>query len=99
LFPQSPGDYVSGPNGREDRFGMMGLPRPFAKGGDGAFMHIPGALVGRIGENGTPFFMGADHAQVPQQEGNLFLHIVPSDQGAAATGSYQVKVHTGRFAD
>ena len=51
-----------------------------------------GALLGRIGETGPVFLVGESHDSVPNRDGKLYLHIVPSPWGNASTGVYQVKI-------
>jgi hypothetical protein len=80
LWPQTPGQYTATPKG-------YGQPGP---GKNGRFMAA--ALIGRIGENGTPFLIADRYEGSPGQEGHLFLHIVPSPWNNASTGSYTVKV-------
>jgi hypothetical protein len=82
LWPQTPGQYMANPKG-------YGQPGPTKSG---RFMSA--ALLGRIGESGTPFLIGERYEGTPGQEGNLFLHIVPSPWNNASTGSYQVKIST-----
>jgi hypothetical protein len=79
IFPQGGGQYVCGPEG-SDQLGQRG-------------QHIPGQLLGRIGENGPVFLIGANYEGTPQQEGKLYLHIWPFRQGP--TGSYTVKIRSG----
>jgi len=80
LWPQTPGQYTATPKG-------YGQPGPTKAG---RFMSA--ALVGRIGETGTPFLIGDRFDGAPGQEGHLFLHIVPSPWNNASTGSYTVKI-------
>jgi hypothetical protein len=82
LWPQTPGQYTATPKG-------YGQPGPTKAG---KFMSA--SLLGRIGENGTPFLIGDHYEGTPGQEGHLFLHIVPSPWNNASTGSYTVKVST-----
>jgi hypothetical protein len=80
LWPQTPGQYTATPKG-------YGQPGP---GKNGRFMAA--SLIGRIGENGTPFLIGDRYEGAPGQEGHLFLHIIPSPWNNASTGSYSVKI-------
>jgi len=79
IFPQGGGQYVCGPEG-SDQLGQRGA-------------HMPGQLLGRIGESGQPFLIGSNYEGTPQQEGKLYLHIWPFRQGP--TGSYTVKIRSG----
>ena len=38
------------------------------------------------------FLVGESHDSVPNRDGKLYLHIVPSPWGNASTGVYQVKI-------
>jgi len=80
LWPQTPGQYTATPKG-------YGQPGPTKTG-----RFMAASLVGRIGETGTPFFVGDRYEGAPGQEGHLFLHIVPSPWNNASTGSYTVKI-------
>jgi hypothetical protein len=82
LWPQTPGQYTATPKG-------YAQPGPTKAG---KFMSA--ALLGRIGEAGTPFLIGEHYEGTPGQEGHLFLHIVPSPWNNASTGSYAVKIST-----
>ncbi len=99
LNPQSPGEYLCGPNGYQEEAlqlwpGMQALTRV-----DSTYLQVPGALIAKIGENGTPFYVGKYHRQLPHQEGNLYFQIVLSDVSGSSLGVYHVKVFTGRFAE
>jgi hypothetical protein len=76
LWPQTPGQYMTGPAGYE-----AGRPG-----------HLPGMLLGKIGENGKVFVIGERYDGTPGQDGKLFLHIVPSPWGNPSTGGYAVRV-------
>lgn len=95
LCPQSPGDFVSGPNG-------MGGNDPNAMivnnlRGAVAAQLSAGALMGRIGEKGTPFMVGERYHTRPTAAGRLYLSIVPGpySNGAGSTGSYKAVVTSG----
>jgi hypothetical protein len=79
IFPQGGGQYVCGPDG-SDQLGQRGA-------------HMPGQLLGRIGESGQVFLIGANYDGTPKQEGKLYLHIWPFRQGP--TGSFTVKIRSG----
>lgn len=53
----------------------------------------PGALMGRVGDNGTPFVIGENYEGSPAREGKLYLQIVPSPYNPESTGGYQVKIN------
>jgi flagellin-specific chaperone FliS len=69
VYAQNPGQYISGPAGNA-QIGQRG-------------MYVPGVLLGRIGENGPIFVVGARSETTPNREGKLFLHIWPFQGGAA----------------
>jgi len=89
----NPGQQLSGPDGNSN-FGMGGT-------------FLPGQLVGKIGENGTPFAIGERFEGTPTTEGKLYLLIWPVNNfnrrfkgkeeflGGGATGTYTVQVTTG----
>jgi hypothetical protein len=56
---------------------------------------IPGTLVGRIGEDGTPFVIGERYTGRPVRSGKLYLHIGPSPWNNASTGAYRVRIASG----
>lgn len=59
----------------------------------------PGALLGRIGEHGQAFLIGANYSCVSKSEGTLYLQIatIPGARaGNAVVGSYKVKITGGR---
>jgi hypothetical protein len=80
LWPQGPGQYMAAPKGYN------------TAGKGGQFM--AGALVARIGENGKPFFVGERYEGTVNEEGKLYLHIVPSPWNNASTGTYRVRIQT-----
>jgi hypothetical protein len=80
LWPQGPGQYVSGPKGYTS-----------AGRREAAF---PGTLVGKIGENGSTFIIGERFEGPAGNEGPLYLQIVPSPWNNPSAGSYQVKIAT-----
>lgn len=94
LCPQSPGDYVTGPNG------IAGPEAAALLGGNLraalAAQQSPGALAGRIGEKGTPFIIGERYQGRPTGAGKLYLHIIPSPYGGnGSTGVYRVAISSG----
>ncbi len=52
-----------------------------------------GMLVGRIGERGTTFQIGARFSGTPADAGRLYLRIACSPWNNASSGSYTVKIH------
>jgi hypothetical protein len=56
----------------------------------------PGALLGRIGEYGKVFVIGSHYEGTAGEEGNLYLRIVPNATNSESSGSYEVRVTTGR---
>ena len=94
LFPQNGnGDqFVStpkgNPNGGANRF--VG-----GKAGMGRQRVLPGALIGRIGESGEPFFLGDNYEGTPAgREGKLYLQVAASPWSNECSGSYAVKIST-----
>jgi hypothetical protein len=81
LWPQEPGQYVTTPKGGYGNVRASAFP--------------PGSLVGRVGENGTPFLIGEKYEGKASASGKLYLHIIPSPWGNASTGTYEVKVAVG----
>jgi hypothetical protein len=51
-----------------------------------------GMLLGKIGENGEPFFIGEHYEATPDAEGILYLHIGPSPNNGPSSGIYDVKI-------
>jgi hypothetical protein len=84
LWPQGPGQYMAFPKG----YNTAG------KGGQ----FLAGALVGRIGENGKAFLVGENYEGTTNEEGKLYLQIVPSPWNNASTGQYRVRVQTCHIA-
>ena len=81
LWPQGPGQYMTGPKGYT------------TVGKGGTFM--AGVLLGRIGEHGKAFIVGERYDGTPSEEGKLFLHIVPSPWNNVSSGVYRVHATTG----
>jgi hypothetical protein len=75
-----------------------GGPAGFARGDRGSFpaRSGPGALIARIGENGRTFVIGSRFEGLAPDDGKLYVRIVPSNTGAESSGSYDVRVTTGR---
>jgi len=53
------------------------------------------SLIGKIGRNGTPFFIGANYKADIRTGGALHLGIIPFRNNYKANGNYKVKVTTG----
>ena len=75
----------------QQRCGPDGSPN-FGQYADGT---LPGMLMGRIGESGTPFVLGS-HGQLKAAgaTGKLYLSVI-SAGGEQMSGNYQVRVTTG----
>lgn len=80
LWPQGAGQYMAQPKGYN------------TAGKGGQFM--AGALIAKIGENGKAFYIGDRHEGSVNEEGKLYLHIVPSPWNNASTGTYRVRIQT-----
>jgi hypothetical protein len=78
LWPQGPGQYVTGPKGYS------------TAGKGGTFM--AGALIGKVGEHGKAFVVGERYEGTPTEEGRVYLQIVPSPWNNASSGSYRVRI-------
>ncbi len=53
------------------------------------------SLVGKIGKNGAPFFVGANYKGKAPGGGKLYLGVVPFRNNYTATGTYRVKISSG----
>ncbi len=84
LWPQTPGQYVAQPRGYN------------TPGKGGAF--LAGALVGRIGESGRTFLIGERFETTPNDEGKLYLQVIPSPWNNGSTGTYRVRILTEHVA-
>jgi hypothetical protein len=89
LWPQGPGQYMSGPEGRQ------GTMYTVYANSYGPKVALSGALIGKIGKDGTPFYIGSKMSETLNEEGNLYLHIVPSPWNNASRGSYSVTIARG----
>jgi hypothetical protein len=97
LWPQQPGQYLCGPDGLAGAGGVIiggRVGRPMLAGQNNG-----GALMGRIGDNGTPFHIGERKHLTSDQAGKLYLHIVPSPWNNASAGSYRVRIAAGSLVD
>ncbi len=105
---QSPGQYMAGPRGTGAA--APGWPGGAAVGGGipggpagrgvgpgmvgGQFSS--GSVIGKIGQNGTPFVIGESYRQSnAPASGRLYLIIAPSNWNNDSVGSYKVKVKSG----
>jgi hypothetical protein len=108
---QTPGQYMSGPDGT----GAMapggpamvpprlpGLAQGFGPGGGmggpapGVGGWKSGSVVGRVGQKGNPFAVGSSYKQSKAPgTGRLYLIIAPSNWNNDSAGSYKVKVRVG----
>ncbi len=91
LYPQTPGQYMSGPNGINPGHGIARGTQVVMNPRN--LQNLAGALLGRVGENGNVFLVGDQYEGSPG-EGRLYLHVVPSPWNNASSGSFQVKVST-----
>jgi hypothetical protein len=96
LWPQQPGQYLASPDGQGGGGAVPGRGRGLVVVGGG---DRGGALVGRIGEDGTPFLVGSRYTRTPRTEGKLYLHIAASPWGNPSAGEYRVTITTGPFED
>lgn len=87
LLNDGSGEFVTGPAGTAN-IGRRGV------GG-----RLPGSLVGRIGESGTPFLVGARYQVQSPPTGKLYLQITPApfNNGQLPTGAFKVLVRVGYF--
>jgi hypothetical protein len=105
--PGEVGTYVAGPDGQSSRAarggGFPGAAGGFggAVGGRGMARLVggapsPGALLGRIGEYGKVFVVGSRAESTAPTKGKLYLRIAPSSYNNESSGTYDVRVTTGR---
>jgi hypothetical protein len=87
VMPNNPGQFMAGPGGMAQDVGMR-------RGG--VMVGQPGALVGRIGNNGQPFLVGAQYNETPRTEGRLFLRLEPSPWRVAMQGTFTIKIVSGK---
>ena len=78
LWPQAPGQYQASPKGYN------------TSGKGGKFQ--AGVLVGRIGVNGKEFVIGESVSHKADQDGELFMQIIPSPWNSASEGCYNVSI-------
>ncbi len=84
IWPQGPGQYIAAPKGYN------------TPGKGGRF--LAGSLVGKIGENGSVFYIGENYRQrtLVHERGTLYLQITPSPWNNVSSGGYNVTVKTER---
>ena len=78
LFPMNQGQYTCSPKG----YNTVG------KGGQ----FMAGALIGKVGEKGIPFFIGENYRGSTYETGVLYLFIVESPWNNESSGSYNITV-------
>jgi hypothetical protein len=80
LVPAQAGRHVSGPAG-------------YPAQGEGGYQ--AGTLLGRVGEDGEAFVVGAGYEGRSGKGGRLYLRVVPLPGAGAPSGTYRVKVSAG----
>ena len=88
VMPNNPGQYMAGPDGLRVDVG-------FRRGG-AVMVGPPGALVGRVGQNGKPFLVGSKYDSTPGGDGRLYLKLEASPWNVVQSGNYTVKIATGK---
>jgi hypothetical protein len=92
VWPQQGGNFMSGPNGfNATRNGQPFMGAGRKVGGVNQNQHC-GMLLGKIGADGEIFTIGDRYDGTPEHEGNLFLHIGPSQWNCQSVGTYEVKI-------
>jgi hypothetical protein len=102
LWPQGPGQYVCGPQGYGAAGrGAVGGNRIVLGNGPGmaAVGQYPGALLGRVGDNGPIFIIGEHFQGTPGREGRLYLQIGPNPWNNPSQGTFQVRIVPNRDLD
>jgi hypothetical protein len=94
-WPMEPGRYMSGPGGTTAS--VNNLPPGLVNNPNGAMVYRQfrsGMLIGKIGESGIPFAVGANYSSARSTTaGKLYLAIAPSSWGNNdCSGSYKVTV-------
>jgi hypothetical protein len=89
VMPNNPGQFMAGPDGLRADLG-------FRPGQGGAMVGQPGALIAKIGQSGQPFLIGSKHDSTPRAEGRLYLRLEPSPWRVNQSGSFSVKISTGK---
>jgi len=99
------GTYLVGPDGQQSMRmprggggGLGGGLAPAGRVGGRGFgsTQTPGTLLGRIGEYGKVFIVGSRFDGAATDDGKLYLRIVPSSSSPESSGSYEVRVTSGR---
>jgi hypothetical protein len=101
LMPNQPGNMVVNPDGTNQRLvGANGAVVPAApraaRGARAGPQQMHGALVGRIGERGRIFVVGSKFDAPANEDGKLYLRIIPSPYGTESTGAYDVHINSDR---
>jgi hypothetical protein len=101
LWPQGPGQYLCGPQGYGAAGRGVGGNRVVLGNGPGlaAVGQYPGALLGRVGDNGPIFLLGEHFQGTPGREGRLFLQIGPNPWNNPSQGTFQVRIVPNRDLD
>src|SRR5262249_132712 len=88
LLNDGSGDFVCGPTGTANIGGRRG---PNSR--------LPGSLMGRIGETGSPFFVGGRYQNMTAPTGKPYFQTVPPpfNNGQMPSGSFKAKISTGFF--
>jgi hypothetical protein len=100
LHPQQPAATV-GPAGLPNTALGEPIPKvvvngPFGRQVVGGQQFPPGAVVGRIGAEGTPFLVGAGYsAPRAPATGRLLLAVAPWQAGVDPAGEFQVRIKVG----
>lgn len=89
VMPNNPGQFMASPDGLRADLG-------FRPGQGGAMVGQPGALIGKIGASGRPFLVGSKLDSTPHEEGRLYLRLEPSPWRVNQSGSFTVKISTGK---
>jgi hypothetical protein len=96
VWPQQMGQFMCGPSGFQNTRnggGNGGMIKGGRKIGNvlNGNQH-GGMLIGKIGESGDYFLIGDHFEGIPEGEGNLFLHIGPSQWNCQCIGTFEIKI-------
>lgn len=97
-WAQTPGQYVSGPQGTQSQAPGVpqGKPVTGIPAGPGGQFVRSGSVIGRIGADGAPFYVGGSYkASKAPATGRLYLIVAPSNWGNDSVGSYEMKIKSG----
>ena len=86
-WPQGPNQYMCEAGGLPGYAAGQVLPNGTQRIG------VPGQIVAKIGEKGTPFAVGASYKNKVNETGKLYLRISPSPWNCDSKGSYKVSVN------